>query len=74
MFIPLPPLRWATVGWLSPSTQGPSSCQMDLSTQYSVSDSGHQAVPSPFRPRGGDNTQLLQPRGTELSLRPPTPL
>lgn len=41
VFIPLPPLRRATVG------RGPSSCQM-VSTQYSVSGFRSPICPSPL--------------------------
>lgn len=53
--------------------EDPSSCQMGLSTQYSVSGFRSPICPSPFRPRGGDSTQLFQPQGTERALWFPQP-
>lgn len=66
--MPLLPLRWATVGWLSSSTKGHSSCQADLSPQDSVS--GFRSPVCPFPSGLGEVTALsyYQPRGTTLSL------
>lgn len=69
VFIPLPPPCWASVGWLSPSTQGHSSCQVELSTQYSVSRFWSPLFPLSLQALG-EVTELsyYQSQGIGLSL------
>lgn len=51
------------VGWGSPSIQGHSSSRWDSPCSALSQGSGHHFVPSPFRLRAGDSTQLFPASG-----------